>query len=811
MTNETAKRLRLLASALSVLVLLLAAAGGWFWLKLKASLPELTGAQTVPGLAAPVTITRDALGVPTVRGANRLDVARGLGFVHAQDRFFQMDLARRRAAGELAELFGKAALPLDRSARLHEFRARAQTVLARLPAGQRALLDAYAGGVNAGLAALKAKPFEYLVLRAKPAPWKPEDTLLVAYSMAFTLMDSTGSYERSLAVLRDTIGFDAVRSFAPLGTPFDAPLDGSALPAAPLPGPEVINLRAPQTARRFERERPRLARLADYAFPGSNSFALGGARTATGAALIADDMHLDLAVPNIWYRAQLVWPGAKPGDPAHRVTGVTLPGTPLVVVGSNGSIAWAFTNSEADCSDLVVVEPNSIDPSLYRVGTNGVVPMIDHTDVIRVKGGDSVKLTTPWTIWGPILGDYGHNRRLALRWTMHDPDALNFNLVGLEDTATVPQALAIAQTCGIPPQNFLVAGRDGEIGWTICGKLPHRVGFDGRLPVSWAYGDRHWDGWLPAADYPEIINPPAGRLWTANNRTMGGAALAKLGDAGYDLGARATQIRDDLDTLIARPARATPKDLLAIQLDDRALFLERWQKLLLQTLDPAALAGHPGRAALRGYVEDWGARAAVDSVGFRAVRAWRQRVTALVFTPIFAPCLDAWSDFTPARFNLEPALWMMLRQKPLNLLNPRFASWDGLLLQAADDVDASLTADGRPLGAHTWGDFNTARIDHPFSRFLPRFLARFLNMPADQLPGDDKNMPRIQGPAYGASERLVVSPGHEAEGIFEMPGGQSGHPLSPFYRAGHEAWVHGEPTPFLPGPAVYTLVLNPAK
>ena len=251
MPSPFAKRLRLLASAVSVLVLLALAAGGWFYSRLRASLPALDGTASLAGLGARVTVTRDALGVPTIQAESRTDVARALGYLHAQDRFFQMDLQRRRAAGELAELFGKIALPADRATRVHGFRALAQKVLAQGSPADHALLDAYTAGVNAGLAALREKPFEYLVLRAAPHPWRAEDCLLVNYAMWLDLQDESGRYEHTLMTVRDQFGPESLAFFAPLLTPGDAALDGTTAPAAPPPGPNVIDLRKrPKSAAR---------------------------------------------------------------------------------------------------------------------------------------------------------------------------------------------------------------------------------------------------------------------------------------------------------------------------------------------------------------------------------------------------------------------------------------------------------------------------------------------------------------------------------------------------------------------------------
>jgi len=800
MTSRVAKSLRLLASLLSVVLLLAVIAAGWFYFKLRASRPQLDGAAHIAGLGAGVTIERDALGVPTIRGANRLDVARVLGWLHAQERFFQMDLQRRRAAGELAELIGVAALPLDKETRIHGFRALARVALERATPAERALAEAYTAGVNAGLGALGEKPFEYILLRTPPAPWRPEDCGLMGFAMTLDLQNDVVGGERMLATLKDTLGGEALAFFAPVAGPRDAAIDGSTAPLPAIPSMQAINLRRPQAApieiTSFVADR------AEVEYPGSNSFALAGAHTANGAGLLANDMHLRHGVPNIWYRAVLAWPEAS-GE--RRVAGVTLPGVPFVIAGSNGRVAWGFTNSYADASDLIVVQ-TSVSPEIYRAPNVDPLPQIEvRHETIAVKGQASVAMDYRWTMWGPIVGADEQGHPLAQRWVAHDAEALNFGLWAMETVDNTAAALAVAHRAGITPQNFLVADTAGEIAWTIAGRLPKRVGYDGRMPSIWTFGDRRWDGLIASAEMPVVRgNTTDGRLWTANNRIVGGAARALLGDGGYNEAMRAAQIRDGLRPL----EKAEPKDLLAVQLDDRALALGRWRELLLSALTPAAIAEKKERAEFRRLVEGWDARASVESVGYRLVRTWRGAVVKRVLDPIFAPCVEADRTFNWARLPYEEPVWALLAAKPMHLLNPRETSWETLLVAAADDVIASLEKTGTPLARATWGRRNTAKIQHPLARVLPTWLTGWLSMPADELPGDS-NMPRVQGVSNGASERFVVSPGHEAEGIFHMPGGQSGHPLSPFYRAGHAAWVRGEPTPFLPGKTEYTITLQP--
>jgi penicillin amidase len=768
-------------------------------------------------------VTRDARGVPTLRGKSRTDVARALGFVHAQDRLFQMDLLRRKAAGELAEVFGRPALVIDRTTRMHRFRALAQQVVAALPADQRQRLEAYADGVNAGIRALGAKPFEYLLTRSAPAPWKPEDSVLVIYAMTLDLQDATDTNELALAVMRDKLGLEAVAFFSPTSTPDDAALDGSKGAAAPIPSPASIDLRTQKVAtaapitRRLADEDERLSELQ----PGSNSFALSGAHTANGSGLLANDPHLNLAVPNIWYRAVLEWPETGNAAAFRRIVGVSLPGLPFIVLGSNGHVAWGLTDAYADTNDLVAVDVSPASPLLYKApGRDDFLEMETHRDVVHVSGGADEVVESRWTIWGPVIAHDFRDRPLAHHWVAYDPAATNLSFLGLEDATTVAEAVSVAHASAIPAHNFLVVDRTGDIAWTIAGRFPRRVGFDGRLPVAWTYGDRHWDGYVFGADVPTVSTSMAalpksgersvtlplstGRLWTANNRLVGGRGLALLGDGGYAAPARAVQIRDQLNQL----EKATPADFLAIQRDNRGLFLEPWRELLLKTLSPDRVAEKNLRALLRTLVEKWDGRAAIDSVSYRLVHAFRLATADLILDPIFASCREALPVFDWRKFNFQPGLLAITEQRPAHLLNPKFESWDAVFLAAADQVVADIDREGEALAHATWGNRNRAQIRHPLARSLPLGLGRFLNLPNDPLPGD-AHMPLIQSPTFGASMRLVVSPGHEEDGLFQMPGGQSGHPLSAFYRAGHEAWVHGTPEPLLPGPTRYTLLLTP--
>ena len=799
----------------TVAVLALVAGGGGAYLqsRLRASFPQVEGERPVAGLGAPVRIERDALGVPVVRGGSRLDAARATGFLHAQERFFQMDLLRRSAAGELAALFGRPALEMDREARALRLRLVARRAVKALRADERDILAAYTAGVNAGLGALGAPPFEHLALRQDPVPWRDEDSLLCALAMYRDLQGRQPSQESLLGLLRETLPPEIAAFVAPVGTEWDAPIEGDAIPMPAVPGPDVVDLRTapPAAAARAESTPGGHAFLGvpvgpaaddDSFVRGSNNWAVAGAHTAHGGALVANDMHLGISVPNTWYRLSLVFPGTD-GD--RRVTGVTLPGAPFVVAGSNGRVAWGFTNSEGDWADLVILEPAPGNPEGYLT-PEGPRALERATETIEVAGEKTETLAVESTIWGPVVDKDHLGRRRALAWVALREGGLNAALVRMESVGSLDEAQALAPEAGLPNQNFVVADAAGRVGWTIIGRIPRRVGHDGSVPTSWADGTRRWDGWLAPADYPRVVDPPSGRIWTANARVVGGEKLAKVGVGGYDLGARQGQIRDAL----LATEKASEADMLRIQLDDRALLLARWRELVLGVLAPEALAKDPRRAEARRLIESWGARASVDSVGYRVVRAFRERVKGFVLDPLLAPARAKDPKLRPGtapNARWEGPVWALVTERPAHLLDPRFASWEALLLTALDEAVLELTKDGRPLAGRTWGERNTSLVRHPLSRAVPQ-LGRFLDMPPEPLPGDN-HMPRFQSPSAGASERFGVSPGREELGYFHMPCGQSGHPLSPHYADGHAAWVKGERTPFLPGTAVHVLTLVP--
>ena len=403
-----------------------------------------------------------------------------------------------------------------------------------------------------------------------------------------------------------------------------------------MPGADVYDLRA--HAREFAAltaARPAIMR--EPRSPGSNNWALGGSHTASGRGLVASDMHLGLGVPNTWYRARLKVQGVEARD----LAGLTLPGSPVLVAGSNGRVAWALTNSYGDYSDLVRVEL-APDGAQYRSAA-GYRPLIREREILRSSSGATEVLELRLTEWGPLLDEPAARGALAAaldgararaRRTCAGSSSRPSTMSTPRSRWSTRSELR-CRTSSARTRRATSAGR-------LLGRIPLRgSGYDPTVPSDWTQPDAGWRGFLAPERYPRVVNPPGGRIWTANNRVVGGESLALIGDGSPDRGARAQQIRDAL----ARLEHATERDMLAIQLDDRALFLERWRKLLLEVLDADALAGHPDRAVLREVVATGEPRASAASVGYLHVRRFHELIEQRVFEAL----TDHGADRAPGR------------------------------------------------------------------------------------------------------------------------------------------------------------------
>lgn len=791
--------------------------------KFRSSLPDLNGKHATAHVQQAVRIDRDKLGIPTIHATSRIDAAYALGFIHAQDRFFQMDLLRRVPSGRLAELVGKAAVGSDKRYRKHRFPQMAQKVFAQADGEQKEILEAYSRGVNEGLLKLQDEPFEYQVLQTTPEPWKPTDSFLVMITMLCDLQPMDGTPEQALTLLSEKVPLEVFSYLVRAGSRWDAALDDSELPAVQIPSSEVWSIRDTEATVAIEpqAQEPSIdpiemawlnsAHELDYEFKvGSNNWAVSSkvGKPAEGygggnRAILASDMHLGLRVPTVWYRAVMHTPTTN--HPNRTLAGVTLPGAPIMVEGSNGSVAWGFTNSTGDFGDLI--ELKMLSENSYAT-PSGPRNLDSYTEKIYY-GKDSEEYTYEWSIWGPVV-EVRENRKFVHKWIGNDPAAFDLNIQKMESARSVEELADMANRAGMPNQNVMMVDDQGNIGWTISGRLPKRKG-----PPQWVAGDwsneEAWEGYYRPEEHPRVMNPESGRLWTANNRIMGGDFLQSVGDGRFDPGARAKQIRDRL----FEKDQFDEKDLLAIQLDDEARMMKVWQVWLQEVI---AASPEVASEQFAEFVKSPELRASRDSVVYRIVHEFRSQVFSRIFGFDIARrsvANQANRQGLAGRLSInrgvpisyEDVAEELLEQKPMHWLPKPFESWEALLKDAVSATEAELTKDDQPLAQATWGKKNRAAIKHPLSMAVPA-LAGLLDMPDVELPGDS-HLPRVQSPSGGASQRLVVSPGFEAVGIYHQPGGASGHPLSEYYRAGFEDWALGNASSLMPGPVVHSIEITP--
>lgn len=730
------------------------------------SLPALDGKGRSHNISQAVKISRDQLGQAVISAENRLDAAYGLGFAHGQDRFFQMDLLRRNAAGELSELFGKAAIGLDKKMRFHQLRKRSAAIVKQLPEADRALLASYTAGVNEGLAQIGFTSFEYILTGAEQKPWRSEDSLLVIFSMYLDLQTATFERDQALIQIADIYGTEMV-SFLTQPSQYQAALDGSNLPPYTLGIPEFPK-QSLQALLSIDANQER----------GSNNWAVTGQLTTTGAGMLSDDMHLSMAVPVIWYRAQLNY--AMAGE-ASQVTGVSLPGAPAIVVGTNNNIAWGFTNGYLDTADWIALTDNN--------------KTWQEVEQIALPDGSIEEYKLTLSEYGPVREING--QPYALSWVGHQPYAVDMNLLKLEQAKTVDDALSIASDVGIPVQNLMVVDGQGNAAWKNMGAIPGRI-----KPSELAVAASDYStGWQQNEQQrPAVKNPVDGRLWTGNSRVVSAEDDLRFGNGGYALGARSSQIRDRL----YEKQQFNEADFNQLQHDNQARFLQPWHSLLLKQLNKNSTANQQYIAEL----ENWQACACATSIGYTLVRRYRDEVINSVFSAMQATLHTHDGSLKYVKRDLEPAIWLLIEQQPSSWLNPQFSDWDAQLSDSFNQVVSKLTAEfGSNLHAWQWGKVNELVIEHPFAKQIPQ-LSKFLNMPIAAGFGDSY-MPAVQGRSFGASQRFIAQPGHLENAIMAIPGGQSGHPLSPFYRAGFDDYIAAKPTPLLPQILTHEIIITP--
>jgi penicillin amidase len=854
--------LRPLGIAALVLLVLLGGltVGGYFyarhWVRttVAESLPQIDGTLSVPGLAAPVTVQRDAHGMPHLRAQSVDDLVFAQAFITAQDRLFQMDTLRRHAAGELAEILGSALIPHDKLQRTLQIRAAADRAVAALPPDQLHILEVYAKGVNASMAQQSAHlPIEFRVLGYQPAPWTPRDSILVSLAM---FQDLTDEHEAKLA--RESLtaqliaagAQDLIPDLYPVGSWRDHP-PAAAEPDLTIQGPPIEEVPLDESQSRLDLPQAppapaSIIPLAPAEFPaGSNNWVVSGAHTATGKPLLSNDMHLTHTVPGIWYEADLEAP--IPGAEPLHVTGVTIPGLPLVVVGHNEHVAWGFTNLGADVQDIYIeTTRGSGDSEEFQAVDGSWQPVLHLPEVIKVKHSENVTLNVTATRHGdavtPILTPLLKNetRQLALRWTMYDPGVVQVPVVAIATAHDWPSFLAAFSLFGGPCQNAVYADDQGHIGYHAIGRIPMRGPGDAaanqpapvdlassglndsaaagalpaQSPVSPALttpmksgplspvplvpsAAHEWSGYIPFDQMPQVYDPPDGVIATANSRTA-------PDDYPYPvtLNWGAPYRNERIWHLLNHRNGLTAADMLAIETDIYSDFDHDLAQRLAYALDHStALAGKKYKSSqsktlhqAADLLRTFNGRMAVDSPAAAIVSS----VHAVLWPMLLDPHLKPEGKKQPnlnllyAWYEKPYALEQIMTHMPSRWLPPGYANWNDFL---ADVVLRGLQEGKAPGDLAKWryGSIHTLDVEHPIfdqSQALRDLLGRRTGTGVLPQSGDGTTVKQV-GHSFGPSERYTADLSDLDHSTLNIVLGESSNPDSPWFMDQFQAWYRG--------------------
>jgi penicillin amidase len=750
---------------------------------------------SVAGLNQSVTIEFDQFSNPSITAQSKADAFYALGYLTASERMFQMDLMRRKSSGNLAEIFGRKALRLDKTHRHLGFQKLAENIIATLPADQLQILRAYTTGVNAYLDHSSILAAEFLALRYQPKRWHETDSILVSLGM-FELLNDNATDERMMSVMQRQLPAAAVRFLTPARDIYNAQvyLFGNQVFN---PSAEHIPVKALQKINTFNQHQSAINLVKnDSVSIGSNQWATNN--TKGGRAIIANDMHLPLAVPNLWYQAKLNY-----GEVT--IFGITLPGLPMIIAGSSQKIAWGYTNAQADVLDLVPLQINPDNTNQYKT-SQGWRNFKLHSEAIRVKGEQDSIINLRHTQWGPVSTERLLGKEVAIQWTVFHPEAINLALLNIDQANTIEQAITLFNQAGLPPLNVLLADDKGNIAWTLTGKLPRRNNFDGSISLAREQADIGWDGLQPARHYPKVLNPPSGILTTANNRTLANQDNFLIGH-NFAHGFRAYRIAK----LLSMQEEMDENFLHTVQLDTQSDFYFFYRQLALSSLTDDMIKTDAILADVKTALQNWNGHANADSTGFGLLVEFRQALKDIIFSSYLQQCKTVDPQFKYHWLKMDTPLRLLLTHKIPETLPGRkqFSSWTDLivntLIATAKDIQQRFPK--KNIARLTWGEMHEVQLQHPFSHAFP-WLGFLLDMPTQPLTGCSFCV-RVASANFGASMRLVVSPGHAEEMILVTPTGQSGHPLSKHYQDKYPYWVKGKKIRRNQSPENAILILKP--
>lgn len=766
-----------LGYALLGLVVLLAFLVGGGFLYLRSSVPDPDRDAALPGLSANVEVWRDSLGVPQVWARSEADLFRAMGYVHAQDRLWQMELFRRVADGRMAEILGPKLVETDRFLRTLGMGRAAAANEKVLDAESRTLLQAYADGVNAWIRDHPGPlPPEFVALRFRPEPWTVRNTLSISKIMAWDLADFDLGLSLQAAV--DRVGPELGKELYPWYPEWgprivgaDGAWQGHGT-AAPAPAPPPVARRVAGIAvPRIPAQAMRLLEGVSIA-SASNSWVVGGGRTRSGKPILANDMHLTLRAPSLWYLAALH---------AGRINtvGMTLPGVPTVVAGHSDRVAWGFTNAMVDDVDFYAEQVDANDPTRYRTPT-GWERFEVRPETIRIRGADPVVHRVRSTRHGPVISDVeerGGNRVLSMRWTAFEPSPEFRALIGMNRARSAGEFTQAIRDFRNPHQNIVFADADGTIGYWMAGRVPVRRSGDGLLPVAGWTGEGDWTRYLEWEEHPHVLNPAEGFIVTANNRQAGPEypfQIASQWAGPY----RAMRIRE-----MVQPGRGlTAADVARQQMDvrdDHALrYLPRAVRAARQAGDSTAVR------LLRG----WNGEARMDSRPAALFYTWWEVLRGKVGRDEFRGAQMYFPSVALDRIlDAGGGRWVD------DVRTPQVETLDGV---AADAMREAV----RTVGTKTWGELHVTRIDHALgvAAALDRTLHLNIGPFPNQGSGHTVDVAGYggKGPPFvntaGPSQRHVVDMADpDGSGGFVIPTGQAGIPFSGHYRDQTEMWRAG--------------------
>jgi penicillin amidase len=794
------RALRILGWFLAIILLI---CGFGLWWTVYRPLPQVDGTVSLPGLKSNVTVERDIWGVPHIRAGSLNDMVEAQGYVMAQDRLWQMDLLRRVARGQLSEILGpgpdSAIIKIDKQFRTLRFGAAADRDLTLLDPEMRGAMDAYARGVNAFIEQHeKNLPVEFRLLHYKPQPWKPTDSLVIAGYMYQTL-SNTWEAELNRAKVTERVGVERAKELFSSEAAMDHfvvgdpnATEGGAQQSGRNPGDEDDDDdMTPDTVLKADgkiEQQPNYSDLTSALAPallawvadsqhdirqtlGSNNWVVSGAYTATGKPLLANDTHLELSIPPIWYEAHLTAPG-------WNVKGFTLPGGPLVVIGHNDNVAWGFTNNGADVQDLYIETFNPANPDEYRVKREWKKAEIDD-ETIHVKGQADEHLRLVVTRHGPVVRSEG-DKAYALRWTATEPGGLANTYYYLGKAQNWNEFRDILKKVWGPAQNVVYADVDGNIGYIMAARVPIRKKGFGQVPVPSDTDDYEWTGYIPFDQLPQILNPASGLIVTANGRVVGPKYKPYLTDR-WEEPYRTARIYDLLhDKHDLRPA-----DMLKVQTDTYSypdVFLGDQLVAAVRNTIPK----DERTKKLIAMTKDWNGIAAPDTSVVPFLELTRMEALRLILEPYLGKETDLY------RWRKVAFLQRILTERPARWLPATYKSYDDLIVAAADN--AVRTLQERTKSAHIedwqWKRFNALEMRHPIGR--EGALKFFLSI-ADKPQAGTGFSPRAATKHHGPAMRFVANPANWDDSILLIPGGQSGQPGSSHYSDQFSSWLDGKP------------------